>query len=115
MLTSLAGMLGHYRKGNVRLRQGLVFGAFGVLGSRLSAAVPGHVLLTAFGVLMIGVGIVMLRQRAKEGRSGTEASPDVTSSADPARRRPALLGGGTVDGVQLDPRSRTFEGVARHL
>lgn len=71
MLTSAAGALSHRRKGNVRLREGLIFGAVGVVGSivgsKLSAAVPAAVLMTAFGVLMIAVGVVMLRRRARGG------------------------------------------------
>lgn len=67
LLTSLVGAVGHARRGNVRLRQGLTFGAVGVLGSlvgsRLSTAVPGTTLLTAFGVLMVVVALAMLRRR----------------------------------------------------
>ncbi|MCA0438388.1 MAG: sulfite exporter TauE/SafE family protein [Austwickia sp.] len=72
-LTALAGMASHARKGNVRWRDGLIFGAVGVvgslIGSRLSTAVSGPVLLTAFGVMMIGVGILMLRRRARGGNA----------------------------------------------
>lgn len=73
MLTGVAGVAGHRRQGNVRMRDGLVFGAVGVVGSlvgsRLSASVPPTVLMTAFGLLMIGVGALMLRRRANGGRS----------------------------------------------
>lgn len=72
-LTSLAGLASHRRGGNVRLGQGIVFGATGVfgsvLGSRLSPAVPAAVLMTAFGVLMIVVAAVMLRRRAGGSRA----------------------------------------------
>ena len=71
MLTSLAGVAAHHARRNVRFKDGLIFGAVGVVGSlvgsRLSAAVPGAVLMTAFGLLMIAVGAVMLRRRAKGG------------------------------------------------
>ena len=73
MLTAIAGVGSHARKGNVRMRDGLIFGAVGVVGSlvgsKLSAAVSAPVLMTAFGVLMIAVGVLMLRRRAKGGDS----------------------------------------------
>lgn len=72
-LTSLAGVVSHHRKGNVRVRDGLIFGAVGVVGSlvgsRLSATVAPAVLMTAFGVLMLVVAAIMLRRRQTTGPS----------------------------------------------
>lgn len=79
MLTALAGVGSHARKGNVRVRDGLVFGAVGVVGSlvgsKLSAAVSAPVLMTAFGVLMIALGTLMIRRRGQGGESAG-AGPD---------------------------------------
>lgn len=71
-LTAIAGVLSHHRAGNVRFRDGLIFGAVGTLGSlagsRISAGLPPHVLMTAFGALMLAVGAVMIHR----WRSGGE-------------------------------------------
>lgn len=55
--TALVGMVGHVRAGSVRFASGLTFGAVGIggasLGSLLSRAVPNHVLLLVFSVLIL--------------------------------------------------------------
>lgn len=65
-ITSLAGLVPHARAGNVRFRQGLVFGALGTAGSfagsAASAAVPAPVLLTAFAALLLAAAVSMLRR-----------------------------------------------------
>lgn len=65
-LTALAGVVSHHPAGNVRFRDGLIFGAIGTLGSlagsRLSVGLPPHVLMTAFGVLMLSVAVLMVHQ-----------------------------------------------------
>lgn len=76
-LTSLAGLVAHYRKGHVLVRQGLLFGAAGVVGSlvgsRLSTLVAPAVLMTTFGVLMTAVGVLMLRRRDGDGEGSGES------------------------------------------
>ena len=68
-LTALAGMLAHSRAGNVRLADGLVFGALGVAGSfagsRLAAGIDADVLLAAFAVLMLVAAAAMARRRSR--------------------------------------------------
>ena len=85
-VNALAGLVGHARAGRVKWRCGLVFGASGMVGAALGAelgkAVDGQRLLVLFGVLMVGVGLVMLRPRR-----GVEA-PEVRLSRDSA---PQLL------------------------
>lgn len=81
-LASVVGVLPHLSKGNVRFKDGIVFGLVGIvgsfIGSKLSAAVAPEVLMTAFGLLMLLVAGLMLRNRAHgngdpetgEGRKG---------------------------------------------
>jgi uncharacterized membrane protein YfcA len=62
--TSLFGLLLHYRKGNVNLASGLLFGIAGAggafLGSPLTKLVPPDILLLIFGILMFVVAVSML-------------------------------------------------------
>ncbi|GAB79134.1 hypothetical protein SAMN05421595_2994 [Austwickia chelonae] len=71
-LISSVGVLSHHSRGNVRFKDGLLFGLFGVVGSlagsKLSIAVPAVILMTAFGVLLLAVGTLMAR-RALTGAS----------------------------------------------
>lgn len=83
--TTLVGMLPHLRAGRVRLGQGIVFGALGVVGtyvgSFLAAGIPGNVLLLAFAVLMLVVAVLMsLRRRAEAHRVGDAVA---SASAEP--------------------------------
>jgi len=82
-LNALAGLIGHARAGNVKWPCALVFAAAGMIGAALGAeagkAIDGQHLLAAFGALMIGVGLLMLR-----GRKGGE-KPDVHLDRDSAR------------------------------
>lgn len=79
-LTSLAGLASHWKSGNVKLKDGLIFGVTGivgsVLGSRLSVLAPPEILLTAFGVLMLVVAGVMIRKNVRKA-----------GESEPARRR----------------------------
>lgn len=65
-LTSLIGAIPHYRKGNVRLGRGVVFGVLGAAGSyvgaRLASGLSAPLLLTAFSILMMVVAILMIRR-----------------------------------------------------
>lgn len=72
-LISLAGIASHWKSGNVKLKDGLIFGAAGVVGSvvgsKLSVLAPAEILMTAFGVLMLVVAIVMFRNRGSAPQS----------------------------------------------
>ncbi len=74
-LISVVGVASHHSRGNVRFKDGLLFGLFGVvgslLGSRLSIAVPAVALMSSFGVLLVVVGTLMAR-RALKGASATD-------------------------------------------
>lgn len=81
-VTALIGAIPHYRKGNVQLGRGAVFGALGVLGSyagaRGAAGVSSHVLLSAFAGLMVVVAVLMarrLRRAPTASGAGTAAEP----------------------------------------
>ncbi len=66
-ITAVFGVLAHRRDGNVRLLQGLVFGAIGiagaVAGTHLALRVSPDVLLAGFSVLMLAVAALMLTRR----------------------------------------------------
>jgi uncharacterized membrane protein YfcA len=74
-LGALAGVAGHARAGHVRLKQGLLFGALGIVGSlvgtRLTHMLDGDILLTLFAVLLVVVAVTMIRK----ARSGAPESP----------------------------------------
>ncbi|MBB6122141.1 hypothetical protein FHS13_004130 [Nocardiopsis algeriensis] len=68
-VTSLISAAVHARKGNVRWRTGLVFGAAGMagafLGGLVGGRVPGAVLMAAFALMMVATAAVMIRGRNK--------------------------------------------------
>lgn len=65
--TSAAALVAHARGGRVRWRTGLLFGATSMasafVAGKLSAWVPGAVLLVGFGALMLITGLAMMRPR----------------------------------------------------
>ncbi|MGS0686798.1 sulfite exporter TauE/SafE family protein [Nakamurella sp. GG22] len=80
-ITAVFGVLAHRRGGNVRLLQGLVFGAIGVVGAvagtRLAQQVSSDVLLAGFSVLMLTVAALMFtRRRVPAGGTGSGAERD---------------------------------------
>nr|WP_088319418.1 TSUP family transporter [Kineosporia sp. R_H_3] len=90
-VTSGVGLLSHARAGRVRWRTGLLLGAAGMAGAygggRVSALVPGPVLLGAFALMMLAAAVGMLRGR-RGGDTGREEL-----------RVPAAIGLGTAVGV----------------
>lgn len=66
--TSLVGALGHWRAGNVDLRQAFSFGIVAMVGAyagaRVAVLVSGVVQLTLLAIVMLGAAISMLRQTA---------------------------------------------------
>lgn len=81
-VNALASLVGHARGGRVKWRCASVFALSGMagaaLGAELGKAVDGKRLLVLFGLLMIGVGLLMLRKRC-----GQEA-PDVRLTRESA-------------------------------
>ncbi|MFF0274009.1 sulfite exporter TauE/SafE family protein [Streptomyces sp. NPDC004330] len=117
-VTSLAALVPHARARRVRVRTGLLFGAFSMAGAygggRLAAYVPGTVLLVGFALMMLATAVAMLRRpRGGSGGGGGAcavgadaggiAAASRDASGDPARaeeRRPAL-GGLAVKGLAV--------------
>lgn len=100
-VNALASLIGHARAGRVKWRCASVFAASGMIGAALGAelgkAFDGKRLLVLFGLLMIGVGLSMLRQRR------TAEAPDVRLTRDSAatllpRLMPIGLGVGLAAG-----------------
>lgn len=80
--TSLVSLLGHARKGRVRWRTGLLFGAAGMAGAFLGGLaggyLPGAVLMVGFALMMIATAGAMLTGRKDPG--GAAAGPDDTET-----------------------------------
>jgi uncharacterized membrane protein YfcA len=93
-LNAAANLATHARAGNVKWRCATVFAAAGVagafLGSTLGKMMDGHRLLALFAVLMMVVGGLMLRDRARTG------DPTVTLSRE---NFPKLVGLGLSAGL----------------
>lgn len=64
---ALLGALAHSRKGNVRMKSGLIFGLMSMIGAIpgvwLNNLVEGKVILILFGFLMLAVAISMLHKK----------------------------------------------------
>ncbi|MGO3504361.1 MAG: sulfite exporter TauE/SafE family protein [Brachybacterium tyrofermentans] len=116
LITALVSLPHHARHGNVEWKNGLVFAGVSVVGavvgSRLSALVPAPVLLTLFGVMLVGVAIAMLRralrtrrdERAEAIAHGTPAERDteepVAVHDDPVLDQPGPDTVESADGIQ---------------
>ncbi|WP_028648035.1 sulfite exporter TauE/SafE family protein [Nocardiopsis sp. CNT312] len=81
--TSLISVSTHARRGSVRWRTGLVFGASGMagafLGGLVGGRIPGPVLMVAFALMMVTTAVAMIRGRKApaggEGARGTDLPP----------------------------------------
>lgn len=66
--TSVFSTIAHARRGNVRWRTGLIFGAASMVGAFLGGLIggfiPGVILMIAFALMMLATSIVMLRKRS---------------------------------------------------
>lgn len=92
-ITALAGMAAHWQAGRVRVTEGLTFGLLGIggsyLGSKLSASVDPHLLLTAFAALMLIAAAAMARRCQADtpapSRTARTTSPPPTITSPQAR------------------------------
>lgn len=80
--TSLVGSILHYRRGNLQLKTGLIFGAAGVVGalagSPLTRLLSPPVLMLMFSTLMLVIAILMLR-RKPSGNDDIESAEQIPS------------------------------------
>lgn len=96
--SAFANLLPHARAGSVKWRCAAVFAGSGVAGALVGAefakAFDGQKLMVLFGLLMVIVGLLMLRNRDSEG------DPDVRLTTGTARELlPLLVGIGFAVGV----------------
>ncbi len=81
--TSLVGAIGHWRAGNVKLSNALLFGVVAMVGSfggaRASTFLDGRVQLMILGVVMAAAAVMMLRSAAQD--SGAAPEPRAASRA----------------------------------
>lgn len=93
--TSLLGSYLHYRKDNLDLKGGLIFGSAGVVGALIGAPltklVSPEALLLAFGVLMLVVAAVMIWRRKHK-------SPEDRADSNPLKALLSGLGVGVLTG-----------------
>ena len=95
---ALLGLWAHERAQNVKWRCAAVFAVSGVVGASLGAylgkAVDGQRLLTLFGLVMVGVGLMSFRKpirtEAPDGRLSWESAPHLL---------PRLIGSGGAVGL----------------
>jgi len=89
--TSLVGALGHWRAGNVNLRQAFSFGMVAMVGAyagaRLAVLVSGAAQLTLLAVVMLGAAMSML------GQTGARPTAVGTVDAEPVSRWLVLVVG----------------------
>lgn len=95
---ALASLIGHARGGRVKWRCASVFAVSGVIGAAFGAelgkAFDGERLLALFGLLMIGIGLLMLRKRQQQ------EAPDVRLTRESAFvLLPRLVPAGLVVGL----------------
>jgi len=66
--TSLVGSFLHYRRGNLQMKTGLIFGAVGIvgalLGSPLTRLLSPSALMLTFATLMLVIAVLMLRRKS---------------------------------------------------
>ena len=97
-MSAAANLTGHARAGTVKWRCATVFAAAGVIGAsggaHLAKMVDGGRLLALFGLLMIGVGLLMLRPRTSAGDVDVRLT-----RATASRLLPLLIAGGLAVGV----------------
>lgn len=97
-LTSLAALVPHARRGNVRWRVGFIFGSAGMagayLGARAAHLLPDPVLLIGFAVMMLATALGMLKDTRE-----TCSAPAPSTHAARASKVPKVLIEGFLVGV----------------
>ena len=84
---ALGGLVSHHRAGRVLWREGLTFGAAGVLGSMAGALAAARVAdwikLGAFALLMVVAGLAMLRNARSQPAARGAAQPRLVDAGAP--------------------------------
>ncbi|SDI78424.1 hypothetical protein SAMN04488693_12319 [Arthrobacter subterraneus] len=74
-VTSAVSAIDHARKGRVKWRTGLIFGAAGMAGAfgggLLGGHIPGTILMIAFALMMVATSIAMIRGRKNKTTATT--------------------------------------------
>lgn len=98
-VTSLVGVLGHWRSGNVRGRTAVVFGGVAMggtlAGARAAALLTGTTQLVLFGCVMLGAATVMFRGARRASMAAASAPAKHGGAALVA----AALGVGALTGL----------------
>ncbi len=98
--SAVAGTLAHLRRGDVRIRSGLVFGLASMTGALpgawLNRLVEGRLILLLFACLMIAAAVQMLRKRSAPGRRPVE---NASRDRDAGRPWRLLVGLGWIVGL----------------
>lgn len=80
-LTSIVGVINHFRAGNVELKVAFLFAPFAMvgtfLGAKLSALMSGEVQLILFAVIMLMASVLMIRGRKDQGESENEKKVNI--------------------------------------
>lgn len=80
------GAIEHVRQGNVRVGLGLLFGAAGIIGSRIGSSInrmiDGDLLLAGFAVLIVFVAVRMYRASAPTSPSDRPAVDSAATNTD---------------------------------
>lgn len=91
-MTSLVGVAQHGRAGRVAWGEGLVFGLLGIAGSTAGAlasgAVPATALMTAFGLLLVVVSVIMWRRATVDRRRAAAGEADADAPVPLVRFAP---------------------------
>ena len=81
--TSLVGSFLHYRRGTMRLKTGLIFGAAGIvgalIGSPLTRLLSTSALMMTFAALMLVIAVLMLRRKSNADDVEVESVEQILS------------------------------------
>ncbi|AZA14294.1 sulfite exporter TauE/SafE family protein [Corynebacterium choanae] len=91
-LTALATLPAKYRLGQVRLRQGILFGALSAAGAIIGRIanhhLDGHLLFVSFSVLLLVVSVLMMRNARTQRRTEQSAASPTRQLAAQDTDRP---------------------------
>lgn len=117
--TSIVGAFLHWRRGNLRLKTGLIFGAAGIIGaligSPLTRLLSPPVLMLTFAALMLFIAVLMLRRKSSGDVAieSAKQAPSVWKAVSAGFAVGVLTGFlGVGGGFLIVPALVTFGGLA---